>query len=191
MTTRLVYAVLDLDRREWGRVMDQEETSDQTMTIDGPVEADLDTSKKKRSGIFGIIAIFSSLILIPVALFGSFSETTETDAAVSSNITIRVVLTTKQFLTVTSGNVCDGVGDYNTTLNIKQGSWNTKASIGKGNLNDQGSCVYEITLAPPSSFDGGTLKISIDFPFGSLPEDSYEVGDSVPYAIPTISVPLD
>jgi hypothetical protein len=175
--------------------MDQEETSDQTMTIDGPVEADLETSKKKRSGVFGIIAIFSSLILIPVALFGSFSETTETDAAVSNNITIRVVLSTKQFLTVTSGNVCDGVGDYKnikkTTLNIKQGSWNTKSSIGKGNLNDQGSCVYEITLAPPSTFDGGTLKISIDFPFGSLPEDSYEVGDSVPYAITTISVPLD
>lgn len=175
--------------------MEQEVTSDQTMTTNDLVGTEEESPKKKRSGVFGIIAILSSLILIPVALFGSFSETTETDATVSNNVIIRVVLTTKAFLTVTSGNVCDGAGDYknikNSTLNIKQGSWNTKASIGKGILNDQGSCVYEITLAPPSTFDGGTLKISIDFPFGSLPEDSYEIGNSVPYAITTISVPLD
>lgn len=175
--------------------MEQEESSDQTMTTTNFSEGEFETPEKKRSGIFGIIAIFSSLILIPVALFGSFSETTETDAAVSNNVVIRVVLTTDQFLTTTSGNVCDGVGDFknikNSTLNIKQGSWNTKASIGKGILNDQGSCVYEITLAPPSTFTGGTLRISIDFPFGSLPEDSYFVGTKVPYGITTISVPLD
>jgi hypothetical protein len=175
--------------------MEQEGTSDQTMTTAEISEVEFEASEKKRSGIFGIIAIFSSLILIPVALFGSFSETTETDAVVNNNVIIRVVLTTDQFLTVTSGNVCDGVGDFknikNSTLNIKQGTWNTKASIGKGILNDQGACVYEITLSPPSTFKGGTLRISIDFPFGSLPEDTYPVGNSVPYAITTISVPLD
>lgn len=175
--------------------MELEVTSDQTMTTEVVSEGEIETPVKKRSGIFGIIAIASSLILIPVALFGSFSETTETDAAVNNNVIIRVVLSTDQFLTVTSGNVCDGVGTFknikNTTLNIKQGSWNTKTSIGKGNLNDQGSCVYEITLAPPSTFSGGTLRISIDFPFGSLPEDTYDVGKSVPYGITTISVPLD
>jgi hypothetical protein len=96
---------------------------------------------------------------------------------------------------VTSGNVCDGVGEFknikNSTLSINQGSWSTKASIGKGILNDQGSCVYEITLAPPSTFKGGLIKIGIDFPFGSLPPASYDFGDEIPYEIRTITIPLD
>jgi hypothetical protein len=78
--------------------MEQEGTSDQTMTTAEISEVEFEASEKKRSGIFGIIAIFSSLILIPVALFGSFSETTETDAVVNNNVIIRVVLTTDQFL---------------------------------------------------------------------------------------------
>lgn len=172
-----------------------DEGSDQTMTTE-PVLTDRESAPKKmRSGIFGIIAIFSSLILIPLSLFYTFTDNSKTTAAVSTNLKIKVVLTTDQFLTSGSGNVCNGVGDFknikNSTLTIKQGTWNTKVGIGSGVLNDQGSCVYEITLAPPSNFKGGSIKIGIDFPFGSLPEDTYPVGSEAPYNITTISVPLD
>lgn len=172
-----------------------DESSDQTMTTEPMIVETETATKKKRSGIFGIIAIFSSLILIPLSLFYTFSGNSKTIAAVSSNLKIKVVLTTDQFLTSGSGNVCNGVGDFknikSSTLTIKQGSWNTKVGIGSGILNDQGSCVYEITVAPPSNFKGGSIKIGIDFPFGSLPEDSYPVGSEAPYDITTISVPLD
>lgn len=175
--------------------MSFDEGSDQTMTTEPVLNGEELPAKKKRSGIFGIIAILSSLILIPLSLMYSFSGSSKTVAAVSSNLKIKVVLTTEQFLTSGAGNVCNGVGDFknikSSTLNIKQGSWNTKVGIGSGILNDQGSCVYEITVAPPSNFKGGSIKISIDFPFGSLPEDIYPVGSETPYNITTISVPLD
>ena len=172
-----------------------DEGSDQTMTTEPMIAEEETVAKKKRSGIFGIIAIFSSLILIPLSLFYTFSGSSKTASVVSTNLKIKVVLTTEQFLTSGSGNVCNGVGDFknikSSTLTITQGSWNTKVGIGSGILNDQGSCVYELTVAPPSNFKGGFIKIGIDFPFGSLPVDSYPVGSEAPYDITTISVPLD
>ena len=173
--------------------MDSVQESDHTMTSDGQ---DIDEKPvKKRSGVFGIIAIFSSILIVAVSLTFNFADQSKTSSAVDGNINIRIALKAQAFLTSGQTNVCAGVADFpkisQAIVTVSQGAWVEKLPLGQGILNDQGQCAYELKILPPSTFDGGNIKIGIKFTFAIFPERAFSLGTSVPYATVNLDIPFD
>jgi len=173
--------------------MDSIQESDHTMTSDEQVSEE--TVAKKRSGVFGIVAIFSSILIILVSLTFTFADQSKTTSAVDGNINIRIALSAKSFLTAGTANVCAGVADFpkinQSVVTVSQGAWVENLPIGTGILNDQGQCTYSIKILPPSTFDGGKIKVAIKFPFGSFPGESFDLGTATPYATVLLNIPFD
>lgn len=142
--------------------------------------------KRPRSGVFGIIATFSGIALILLSLFSPFSGSPEIQIEADTNIPIILTIKSPQFATATSGNVCDGVGRIqgikDSQLTITKGSWSESVRIGSGTLNDQGDCIYNFRIAPPSTFTGGDIKLSAQFPFGKSAIYTVNVGTEAPWA---------
>jgi hypothetical protein len=173
--------------------MDSVQESDHTMT-----NGEQDTEEKvakKRSGVFGIVAIFSSLLIVLVSLTFTFSDQSKTSSAVDSNINIRIALKAQAFLTAGVTNVCAGVSEFpkinQSVVTVSQGAWVEKLPIGPGILNDQGQCTYSLKILPPSTFDGGNIKVAIKFPFGDFPARAFNLGTSTPYASVSLDIPFD
>ena len=173
--------------------MDSIQESDHTMTNDGQVAEE--AVIKKRSGVFGIVAIFSSILIILVSLTFTFSDQSKTASAVDGNINIRIALSAKAFLTSSATNVCAGVADFpkinQSVVTVSQGAWVENLPIGAGILNDQGQCAYTLKILPPSTFNGGNIKVAIKFPFGSFPGKIFNLGTSTPYATVLLDIPFD
>jgi hypothetical protein len=173
--------------------MDSIQESDHTMTSDG--QASEETVTKKRSGVFGIVAIFSSILIILVSLTFTFADQSKTSSAVDGNINIRIALKAQAFLTAGTTNVCAGVADFpkisQSVVTVSQGSWVENLPIGTGILNDQGQCSYSLKILPLSTFDGGNIKVAIKFPFGDFPGRIFDLGTSVPYATVNLEIPFD
>ena len=173
--------------------MDSVQESDHTMTNDGQ-----DTEEKpvkKRSGVFGIIAIFSSLLIILVSLTSNFAEQSKTSSAVDGNINIRIALKAQAFLTAGQTNVCAGVPDFpkisQAIVTVSQGAWVEQLPLGPGILNDQGQCAYSLQILPLSTFEGGNIKIGIKFSFAIFPARAFSLGTSVPYKTVNLDIPFD
>ena len=166
---------------------------DQTMTMDENVKGD--TPVKQRSGIFGLVAISCSLLVIIVSLFSSFFGNSELKQDVDYKIHITLVLSSKTFLSSNSEAVCDGQGDLkgiNTSVvKISSSSLNESLKIGSGTLNNQGACIYNLSFLPPSNFGGGYITIMAVFPFGSSSDFKFNLGTEAPWDPARVSIPLD
>jgi hypothetical protein len=173
--------------------MDSIQESDHTMTSEEQVTEE--KVPKKRSGVFGIVAIFSSLLIVLVSLTFSFTDQNKTNSAVDGNINIRIALKAQAFLTSGQSNVCAGVPDFpklnQSVVTVSQDSWVKSLPLGSGILNDQGQCTYILKILPPSTFDGGNIKIAIKFSFAIFPARAFSLGESVPYASVSLDIPLD
>jgi hypothetical protein len=173
--------------------MDSIQESDHTMT--GGEQVTEEKVPRKRSGVFGIVAIFSSLLIILVSLTFTFTDQTKTSSAVDGNINIRIALKAQAFLTSGQSNVCAGVPDFpklnQSVVTVSQGSWVESLPLGPGILNDQGQCTYTLKILPPSTFDGGGIKIAIKFSFAIFPARAFNLGASAPYASVSLEIPFD
>jgi hypothetical protein len=176
--------------------------SDQTLTTPGSITTEQlptnlpgdEEEKKAKSGLFGIVALLSGLVLLLVALFNSFGDSGQFHLDSNTDLTINLKMSSQQFLVVSEKNVCDGIGDYpgirTSQAIIKSGSIDKKVQIGSGQLNDQGQCEYFITVPTPDNFKGGTVNFSFVFPFGKSDVFPINVGDSAPYKKAVVEIPL-
>lgn len=150
---------------------------------------------KVRSGIFGLISIFSALILVAIAYVNPFSADGQFHLDSSTDITVNLKLTSQEFLVISDKNVCDGVGPFpgikTSTLFVKSSSLNESQNVGSGKLNDQGACEYTITVPTTESFKGGNVDFSLKFPFGKSRVFTINVGTSAPYKPAEIEIPFD
>jgi hypothetical protein len=173
--------------------MDSIQESDHTMTSGEQVTEE--KVPRKRSGVFGLVAIFSSLLIILVSLAFSFSDQNKTSSAVDGNINIRIALKAQAFLTSGQRNVCAGVPDFpklnQSVVTVSQGSWAEVIPLGNGILNDQGQCTYILKILPPSTFVGGNIKIAIKFSFAVFPARTFNLGESAPFASVSLDIPFD
>jgi hypothetical protein len=173
--------------------MDSDQEFDHTMTSGEQVPEE--KVPKKRSGVFGIVAIFSSLLIVVVSLTFSFTDQTKTSSTVDGNINIRIALKAQAFLTSGQSNVCAGVPDFpklnQSVVTVSQGSWVKALPLGTGILNDQGQCTYTLKILPPSTFEGGDIKIAIKFSFAIFPARAFNLGASAPYASVDLEIPFD
>jgi hypothetical protein len=172
--------------------------SDQTLTTSEVTDGTLvdgEESKKSRSGIFGLIAIASSFILILVSLLGNFSGTSAFEKDTDTRLHVVMNLSSNEFLTSSAANVCDGVGTIKgistSTIKVAQGAWVQTLKVGSGSLNSQGKCIYKYDLYPPSDFKGGNIQLSATFPFGISPIFTVNVGTTAPWAPAAMTIPLD
>jgi hypothetical protein len=172
--------------------------SDQTLTtseVTDGVLVDGEESKESRSGIFGLIAIASSFILILVSLFGNFSDNSQFEKDSDNHLHVTLALSSNEFLTSSAANVCDGVGTIKgistSTIKIAQGAWVQTLKVGSGSLNSQGQCIYTYDVIPPSNFKGGNIQLSATFPFGVSPIFNVNVGNTSPWAPAAMTIPLD
>ena len=172
--------------------------SDQTLTtgeVTDGVLVDGEESKKSRSGIFGLVAIFCSAILIVLSLFANFHGNANLAQDTDSKIRVELTLTAHQFLTGNSANSCNGSGDLKgintSSLIVKKSAWSQKVTIGSGTLNNKGQCIYNISVYPPSNFTGGVIELTAVFPFGSSSTLKHNVGESAPWKPAVMSIPLD
>jgi hypothetical protein len=173
--------------------MDLAQESDHTMTSGEPtIKKEV---PKKRSGVFGIVAIFSGLLIIFVSLTFTFTDQSKTSTAIDGNINIQIALKANAFLTSGQSNVCAGVPDFpklnQSVVTVSQGSWVEALPLGPGILNDQGQCTYALKILPPSTFEGGDIKIAIKFSFGIFPARTFNLGASAPYASVKLDIPFD
>ena len=173
--------------------MDSDQEFDHTMTSGEQFTEE--KVPKKRSGVFGIVAIFSSLLIVVVSLTFSFTDQTKTSSTVDGNINIRIALKAQAFLTSGQSNVCAGVPDFpklnQSVVTVSQGSWVKALPLGTGILNDQGQCTYTLKILPPSTFEGGDIKIAIKFSFAIFPARAFNLGASAPYASVDLEIPFD
>jgi hypothetical protein len=164
--------------------------SDQTMTSADEVSGE--KAAKARSGIFGIIAILSSVVIALVSLTFTVTDSSTTESAIDPYLRVRVTLVSDSFTTQQTGNVCDGTKDLPdidaAEVLISQGSWKSKISIGRGLLDNQGDCIYTVSLLPISTFSGGKVMLSVSFPFGTSPVTTFDVGNSTPYQVAQVRI---
>lgn len=174
-----------------------EESSAENKTAEEakPAEVKEESKPKVRSGVFGLVAIFSSIVLLIVAFINPFNSNGEFYIDSNTDITIKLNLTSADFLIVSSKNVCDGSGANSgiktSTAFATAKNLNESAPIGTGQLNDQGKCEYEIKIPTSDDFKGGTVDFSFKFPFGKSRVFSINVGDRAPYSDALIEIPLD
>jgi hypothetical protein len=165
--------------------MDAAQESDHTMTSAG--EAVAEKTVKSRSGIFGIVAILSSVVIVLVSLTFTVTDSTTTDSAVDPYIKVRVILESDSFSKQGTLDVCSGTKELpninKSQVFISQGSWQSKVAIGKGLLDNQGDCIYNVSVLPLSTFSGGDVNFSVVFPFGTSPVTTFDVGNSAPYEV--------
>lgn len=174
--------------------------SDQTMTtskdgIDSESKAEIEKKPKVRSGVFGIITIFSSLILLVVVFFNPFYADGQYNLDVTTDITVNLKLSSKEFLVITNKNNCDGLGSVpglkNSNIYAQSESIDKSAKLGNGQLNDEGECEYTVTIPTSDSFKGGNVDFSLIFPFAKSRVFTIDVGTQAPYKKVSISIPLD
>lgn len=180
--------------------MARKKGSDQTMTtpedvVSAKTPTSEDSQPKVRSGVFGIIAIFSSVILLVLAFINPFHTNGQYHLDSSTDITINLNLSSEEFLVVSKTNVCDGIGGVKgiktSTAFAVAPNLDARAQIGSGQLNDEGECEYTIKIATPDNFKGGTVNFSFKFPFGKSREFPISVGNKAPYTAAIITIPLD
>jgi hypothetical protein len=134
-------------------------------------------------------------LIVVVSLTFSFTDQTKTSSTVDGNINIRIALKAQAFLTSGQSNVCAGVPDFpklnQSVVTVSQGSWVKALPLGTGILNDQGQCTYTLKILPPSTFEGGDIKIAIKFSFAIFPARAFNLGASAPYASVDLEIPFD
>ena len=170
--------------------MDSVQESDHTMTSEG--QASEEKAAKTRSGVFGIIAILSSLLIVLVSLTFTVTDSTTTDSAIDPYVKVRVTLASDSFITQGTTDVCAGTEELpdldKAEVLISQGSWKSKVPIGEGLLDSQGDCIYTVSVLPISTFSGGKVVLSVVFPFGTSPATTFDIGDSAPYEVAAVRV---
>lgn len=156
---------------------------------------EVDKESKLRSGVFGIVAIVSSLVLLVISFINPFHTNGQFHLDADTDITIKLKLSSAEFLVISNKNVCDGVGAVSgiksSTAYASAPSLSAKTAIGTGQLNDQGECEYVIKIATSDNFNGGKVNFSFKFPFGKSREFPIDIGDKAPYKVALISIPLD
>lgn len=199
MTTHEVYFVLQFQYRVLGEKMAKKVDSDQTLTTDDSAQESLlggtGTIPKVRSGIFGIISLVSAVLLIGLSVFGGFGSNGQIHLDASTDITINLKLTSEEFLVISKSNVCDGIGSFpgikTSKAIITSPTFEDQVAIGSGQLNNEGSCEYTITVPTPEKFKGGSVDFLFKFPFGESRVFTIDVGDSVPYKNAIVEIPFD
>jgi hypothetical protein len=173
--------------------MDSVQESDHTMT-NGEQDTEEKVSKN-RSGVFGIVAIFSSVIITLVSLTFSVSDSTKTESAASPYVKARVTLVSDSFRSQGTSAACAGTTSLpnlnKAAVLIGQGSWLSEVPLGPGLLDDQGNCIYSISVLPLSTFTGGNVNLSVRFTFGTSAVKIFNVGDSTPYKIATLQLSFE
>lgn len=186
--------------------MRKKKNSDQTMTTsevgiksaeveDIKETAEVEEMPKVRSGVFGIITIFSSLVLLFVIVFNPFHKNGQYNLDVTTDITVNLKLSSNEFLVISNRNICDGIGSVpglkSSTIYAKSGSIDQSAQLGSGQLNDEGECEYTITIPTSDSFKGGDVDFNLIFPFAKSRIFTINVGREAPYKKVYINIPLD
>jgi len=180
--------------------MAKKKESDQTMTnsedaLKAKGKSEVEKKPKVRSGVFGIITIISSVILLIVVIFNPFHSDGEYNLDVTTDVTVSLKLSSDEFLVISNKNNCDGIGSVpglkNSTIYAKSDSIDKSAKLGSGQLNDEGECEYIITIPTSDSFKGGDVDFNLVFPFAKSRVFTIDVGTQAPYKKVNISIPLD
>lgn len=171
-------------------------TSEDPSTLNTEAEQVIETSQPKvRSGVFGIVAIFSAFVLILIAFVNPFHTNGQYLLDTNTDITIRLNLESEDFLVISNKNVCDGTGRISgiktSTAFASAKNLNASKPLGSGQLNDEGKCEYIIKIPTSDEFKGGNVDFSFKFPFGKSRVFSINIGDKAPYVDALIDIPLD
>ncbi len=165
-------------------------------------ELDLEIAEKKKKSrkgaatIVGVISIIFGLVTIIFSIFSPFETSAVINPVSDSKIHVDVTVVSSQFSSATSSAACAGTGQLagisTSTLTVAQKSsaLSLTAVLGKGSLTQSGSCLYSIALTPPPGFSGGKVSGSIEFPFGTAPSTTFDLGSQLPYAHFPITINL-
>ncbi len=150
--------------------------------------------KKVRSGVFGIIAIFSALIVLLTSFLGSSREVGTYKFSENRRLIVLLTISSSSFLETTDPNVCSGLGALSgikgSTLFIKSASWNEQLTIPKGTLNSQGDCEYTLKTDVGATFSDDSVSVTVEFPFGTSPAKSYSIPELPPFGNITVEIAL-
>lgn len=178
-----------------GKKIDGLENEDPQRVVEASVEHQVEKEPRVRSGVFGIVAILSSVTLLIVAIFSPTSDNSKITLVSDRAINVALTLISDEFIESGLFSPCGGVGSIKgistSMLTVASGSWKKTVKIGVGTLNDNGDCIYVFKIMPPESFSGGEIKISARFPFGFSPVYKLNVGDEAPWSVARFSLPLD
>lgn len=167
--------------------MDSVDDCDQTMTEEI-------APKKVRSGVFGIIAMFSSLIILLTSFLGTSRDAGTYKFSENRRLVVLLSVSSSSFLETTDPNVCSGIGKLRgitgSTLYIKSSSWNESLIIPKGTLNSQGDCEYTLKTDVGSNFSDSSVNVTVEFPFGTSPAKSYPLPELPPFGNITVEIAL-
>lgn len=151
-------------------------------------------TQKVRSGVFGIIALFSSIVILLVAFFGTSNEVGTYKFSENRRLIVLLNISSSSFLKTTSPDVCSGIGPLKglkgSTIYIKSSSWNQTLTIPKGALNSQGDCEYTIETEVGPNFSGSSINVVVEFPFGSSPAKSYAIPELPPFGSINVEIAL-
>ena len=168
-------------------VLSDQEAAELASELDEELASEKKKNRKGTLAIVGSAAIVFGLISIAYSLFSSFDTSAVINPVSDKNIHVDVTIVASQFSSGSNSSVCSGSGQLagisNSTLQLSQSSdgASLKAKLGTGTLTQSGSCLYSVVLTPSSSFAGGTVSGSVEFPFGSSPATSFDLGTQLPY----------
>jgi hypothetical protein len=168
-------------------VLSEQEAADIASELDQELLSEKKKTRKGTLAIVGSAAIVFGLISIVYSLFSSFDTSAVINPVSDKNVHVDVTIVASQFSSGANSSVCSGSGQLagisNSTLQIRQssGGASLNAKLGVGTLTQSGSCLYLVVLTPSSSFAGGTVTGSVEFPFGSSPATSFDLGSQLPY----------
>ena len=121
----------------------------------------------------GLIAIISSMFVIPQTLLFSFTKSIPIEIEVDNNIKIIITIKSNEFSNNNINEICSGnktlgkLTDVRIQLSINQFNWKASTVLGKGFLNKDNECVYTILQKAPTNFTGGEIGTQIFFKFGT------------------------
>lgn len=168
--------------------MDEKTESDQTLTTEEfspEIEEDSEAPKRQRSGVFGLIAIGSSIVILLTSLFADFSGTTTVTREASDKVTIGVTLKSQEFRNTSSTSICSGTSSVpnidTAVLRIQSTGWNEEVKLGKGEKDSSGNCLYRMKFIPPTTFKGGNITFTATFQVGNTSPVTINVGTEKPY----------
>jgi hypothetical protein len=168
----------------------------QTFETDLPTQTSEEVAPREKLSFtpIGILAILLGLTSSLILIFSTTSEPHTFTPQDSGKVRIELTLTAKQFLNYSEGNACDGSGELSglrkAQVRVTGDGWRNQVSLGAGDLNTKGECLYTPSFQPPESFNGGKVTASVIFSFGESEDFSVDLGETQPYKNLLLSINL-
>ena len=173
----------------------QGSTFEPDQVIQPTPDSNSESTKEKISlAPVATLAILLGLISSCLLVFSNSSEPHTYTPADLGRINIELTLSSKQFLIYSNGNVCDGAGELSglrkASVLVVGDGWTNKTSLGVGDLNTKGECIYTPSFQAPNSFNGGEVTASVIFSFGESEDFKVDLGDKQPFKNLLLSINL-